>query len=841
MPTRRDFLKFSAVGLSLGSAGLVGLGGSRCGYAADARPLIDAVGAACRRLASLGWRELLLGATGAELDIAAADLKAELAKKLSRIDRSYPGFGDFAVGGSRGIEPGRPDLSLLYHSFAAPTVVADRAGVELGGFPTLAEIEAVENYVYGAAPPSLAALQERSGGRPLGVVVFALQYRNAPESVHGRHAELCFSRSGIARLGTREPLYDARARNFTATEDGRPFDFRVVPRRFAAYLAARMDGIDGGYGPQDPQPGDEKLQFWVPLHKLFPGRECIAGLELDLTFTYGLRNTQLATFHQFLDVAGLANNWRGADLENDPFVVKDAKIGSLSVRPELGAGVLEPRPAPLIETAHYQGRPLTFPVDGRYTADPANMMLGSMQVLPAAGDEGSPGYTADAFQDTQRPTAQYLNVRHRLSPDGQVENLNLRPDMEAIVSRGGYETLHYTDGTGDGWVAARCPQLEGTIQSWKPAYCMVGLPDFFPRVTQRELMNWWNADVPKPIRAALFPIEPRALSQTRIAANILLPVAFSIEDTTVTAIVSQPTDAKGPVQVPNGPWSVEKVGLPDGSPGLFDPGWETSQGIYYTDPQRPVQKFLVAHGLGSPFIEDAKLCAALGNYWPGVSPDATRVFPPDKKLSGHVYPYPSGVPLTDQEIGSAPTKDGTFMPWDGVRGPKAARFQGKSVVAYPNPVRVDYIDLAGTMTAALTARIDTPEYHARALAMEAVYWALGIHDPDFIATYGEKEAVKKVILAKAAWAVLSFRAVAADDPDLAAAVADAGIELTGDRRYYFDVFRWGREIPDPDDMHTVFVENLEQRALYVAGNIVLMRPAGGSLWTIDRSMPTSSS
>ena len=61
--------------------------------------------------------------------------------------------------------------------------------MELRGFPTLAEIEAVENYVYGVDPPTLDALRRRAAGRPLGVVVFALQYRNAPMSVHGRHAE----------------------------------------------------------------------------------------------------------------------------------------------------------------------------------------------------------------------------------------------------------------------------------------------------------------------------------------------------------------------------------------------------------------------------------------------------------------------------------------------------------------------------------------------------------------------------------------------------------------------------------------------------------------------------
>ena len=839
MTTRRTFLKYATVGVGLGGAGFLGIGGSLTATAADAQPLIDGVSAACKRLAPLGWRQLLLDVTRGELDIGAADLKGELIKPLGRVDRGYPGFGDFDSAGRRAIEPGRPDRSLLYHAFASPTVVADKAGTELQGFATLAETEAMENYVYGVRPPSLAELKERAKGRPLGVVVFAPQYRNTPMSVHGRHAELCFSRSGAARVGTLEPSYDARARNFTGLAEDKPFDFRVVPRRFAAYIAVSMDGVGQGFGPQDPQPGDEKLQFWVPLHKLFSGGECLAGLPLDMTLTYGLHNPMLAEFHRFLDIAGLENNWRGADLENPPFVAEDEEIGSFSKRPEFGPGVIEPRPQPFVETAQYQGRPLTFPVDGRYTSDPGNMQLGSMQVLPAVAELHEPRFMEDAFQDTQRPSPQYLNIRHRLLPDGKVENLNLNPDMNEIIRRGGYETLHYTDGTGDGWVAASCPQLEGDIVHWKPAYCMVGLPDFFPKVTQRELMVWWREKVPKPVRAAFWPIQPLALSQTRIAANILLPIGFSIEDTTITAVVSQPTDSAGPVQTPNGPWAVEKAGLPDGSPGLFDPGWDTSQGIYYTDPHRPVQKFLTAHALGSPFIEDAKLCAALGNYWPGVSPDATRVFPPDKKIGGTMYPYPSNVPLTDEEVGIAPTKSGQYMPWDGVRGPKTAEFEGRTVVAYPDPLRTDYIDLVGTMTAALTSRIDTPEYHARALAMEAVYWALGIHDPDFVRKYGEKEAVPKVLRAKSAWAVLSFRSVAGDDAELAAAEKAAGTRLMGERRYFFDVFRWGKEIPDPGDMHTVFVEILERRSFYVAGSTVLMRHAAGGSWKIDRSMPTS--
>jgi hypothetical protein len=663
------------------------------------------------------------------------------------------------------------------------------------------------------------------------MVVFALQYRNTPMSVHGRCAELCFARAGVARLGTIEPLYDAQARNFVGLDPERPFAFRVVPRRFAPYLAAQFKGT-GGFGPQDPLlPGDDERQFWAPIHKLFSGPECIAGLNLQVGLERGLRNDELAQFHRFLDLDGLENNWRGEDLENFPFVIKDEFIGSMSQRPDFGEGVLEPRPSPLVTPAQYKGRLLTFPVDGRYTSKPWNMQLSSMQILPASEPGPEPKYMLDASQDTQRPAPEYINIRHRVKSNGEIDNLNLRPDMNEIMSRGGYQTLHYIDAAGDGWIQPRCPQLERAVDAILPAYCMVGLPDFFPKVTQRELMVWWRDKVPKPIRDALWAIVPLALSQTRIAGNITLPAGFSIDDTTITAIVSQPTEEDGPVQSPNGPWTIEKAGMPDGAIGMYDPGWETSQGIYYRAPApEPLQKFLAGYGLGSPFIEDAKLCAALGAYWPGVAPDSTREYQPDKMIGGVVYPYPTIAPLTDEEIGSAPVEGGQYMPWDGVRGPRAATFQGRPVAAYADATRVDYIDLVGTMTAALTSRIDTEEYEARILAMEAVYWALGIHDPDI-------EPVYKVVQAKAAWAVLSFRVPKADEPGLAQAEQATGVKLSGPRRYFFHVYRWGVLSHDPDDLRIVFVDMLEQASAYVSGNTVLIQRDGGP-WRVDQSMPT---
>jgi hypothetical protein len=118
METRRDFLRLASA--SLAALLIGGVGQAR----AQPEPsLIVQLEALCRRLAPLGWQRMMLAVTGGELDITAPDLARELAKPVA-IDRTYPGFGDFALAGNRGIEPGRPDESLLYHALAAPTVVS---------------------------------------------------------------------------------------------------------------------------------------------------------------------------------------------------------------------------------------------------------------------------------------------------------------------------------------------------------------------------------------------------------------------------------------------------------------------------------------------------------------------------------------------------------------------------------------------------------------------------------------------------------------------------------------------------------------------------------------------
>jgi hypothetical protein len=831
--SRREFVKLSAFGLA--SLAVGGFGSMAQGI--PPAPLLSGVAAVCRRLAPLGWRELLLDVTGGQLDILARDLDSELLKPLSKIDRSCPGFGDFALRGSRAIEPGEPDHSLLYHALAAPTVVANRQGKKLAEFPTLAEIETIENYVYATRKATLDELRGDLRREDFGIVVFALHYRNTPMSVTGRHAQLCFSRTGITHLGTLEPAYDAERRSFANIDESRPFDFRVTPRRFAAYLAKRISGFDGKFGLQDPQAGDDVRAFWVPVHKLFSGKECLAGLDLHIEYSSGMRNDELASFHRVVQGQGLTTGWTGKDLEQHPFVIKDEKIASLSRDEDLGEGVMVPLPAPLIREAEYQGKPLTFPFHNAISRSAKNMQFSSYFVMPNAGLPVEPGYYHDADQDSPRNAPEYINVRHRVRA-GKVESLNPRPDMMDVIRKGGFDALHYIDSAGDGWVAVTCAELQSRgVTTNRPAFCLAGLPDFLPKINQRDLMRWWKTEVPQPMRATLWSVPPLALSHARIAANVELPVDFDLMDKTVTAIVSQLSGSgqdvdSAPLQTANGPLNFEKVGLPDGSPGLFDPGWDVSIGVRSMNGGDEIHKYLVGHGLGSPFIEDAKLCAALGAYWPGLAPDATRQYQPAKYLDLLLYPWPSIVPLTDEELGMVPSANGKMMSWDGVAGPKRRKMGDRDVIAYQDIEHVDYIDTIGTMTAVLTARTEPDEYKARILAMAAVYWSLGIHEGDLL----HPDNYKRLMHEKSLWAVLSFQRVAAEALDLKAISQAAKHTFTGPHIFRFEIFRWGEHSEDPGDHKVVLVEMEEEVVAYSDGRRVIKQ--SGDTWVLDATIPT---
>src|SRR6185437_10571961 len=104
--------------------------------------------------------------------------------------------------------------------------------------------------------------------------------------------------------------------------------------------------------------------------------------------------------------------------------------------------------------------------------------------------------------------------------------------------------------------------------------------------------------------------------------------------------------------------------------GVFAPGWDIS-----TDRTRASGtqvQHLAGYPLGSPFPEDAKLCAALSTFWPAVAPDSTREMEPSRgNQTGTV------APLTDEEIGQVGE-----LSWDGVPGPRVVTVNGSDSVEY---------------------------------------------------------------------------------------------------------------------------------------------------------------
>ena len=242
--------------------------------------LIDDVTAVCRRLAPAGWADLL-AAHG--LDLGAGDLAAELTRPLPGVDRSVPGFEDFALEGQRAIEPGEPARSLLFHAFASAAVTSAPDGTALGAFPTAAEIDVLESYVYGVRPPSLPEVLARASAGDTAIVVFAAEYRPAVQTPHRRHADLCLSRTGVSRVGTAPARYDGRRRGYVPTVEGDPHAIRVLPSRFAAYLAVRVPGSEADSVPMrfraatPGEPGDGTRQFWVPCTSCSTGRSACAA------------------------------------------------------------------------------------------------------------------------------------------------------------------------------------------------------------------------------------------------------------------------------------------------------------------------------------------------------------------------------------------------------------------------------------------------------------------------------------------------------------------------------------------------------------------------------------
>ena len=143
--------------------------------------------------------------------------------------------------------------------------------------------------------------------------------------------------------------------------------------------------------------------------------------------------------------------------------------------------------------------------------------------------------------------------------------------------------------------------------------------------------------------------------------------------------------------------------LTDAAADVFARGWDTSM---FRDTRGD---FFANYSLGSPFPEDAKLCAAWNSFWPAAAPD-----------TGRTFGMPTAVPLLDQELGFHPNHPKVLARvavshpgWDGEFGPFLT--SNGTQVNFASMDRSDYTSAAldGRISLGLLGQIETEEQLAR--------------------------------------------------------------------------------------------------------------------------------
>jgi hypothetical protein len=561
-------------------------------------------------------------------------------------------------------------------------------------------------------PPSIPELRTRAGGAPLAIVVFACEYRPAFQTVHQRHADMCFSRTGVARAGNLGPEYLPLARGYTSFGPAKT-DVRAIPCRYAAFVAARLRGDPKNFGPMhfrgpgtvstmgEPVTPDSDRLFWVPIHKIFPGKECIRDLKLELRYETEHRNEKLRRLHLYLKEQNIDSGFDENAIEKFPFVVSEDRLvnrqgtagGSLMISPKANA---------LSEEAFVEKERVKFK-------------------LPPAGTTSFAAYKVPPRPGGGHPAPELVYVRQGFDKYGKPETLNTRQRLLEHLFRGGFPVQAYVDYVGDGWVKLECEQLRLDVPQSLAAYSVIAPPDMFPAVKQQDILNWWTQSAPPDVKEHLFldgtgPLAPEPLSDCRLTANIAFRVATSLgktrpvfdgSDDSYPAIVSPMNSGQRSLTTVS-VYDDERVSaLPDGASGLFAPGWDISRG--QSDDENTGQSVLHLCGYGgsSPFLEDIRLCAAQSAFWPAVAPDTARIYEP-----GGFHPV---TPLPE-----------SFLGWDGLAAPKR---QGNHYIfhsiSYTEYVTRGLKGRAGFKFQDI-GKVTTKDYKTWSLLMARVYQTMGL-------------------------------------------------------------------------------------------------------------------
>ena len=674
--------------------------------------LIDDMRTVIHRLAPRGWMALM---ARHGLDLGAADLAAELNRPLldttgmSTINRSISGFEDFSTAGNKAIEPGEPARSLLYHALASSDVYPAPIGARTDAdFPTLVEMDTVENYLYSLVRKSLADFGN------VVIAVFAVQYRPGSSSVHNSHADMVYSRTGIARVGTKPMHYDPLRRSFWVEPQGGASGVAVMPARYAAFLAERRklknkDSVAHPVGGHIP--GDNTRTFLFPVHKLFPGNECLKGQNLQVSFHEHHRSEKLRKIHQLPEAKGGVPALPGFNINQPPFVRESQDL--VTLQPSGASVLLVSNPREALAEPQMQ-----------LNSNSGKREFVRFRVPAAKPGNRFPAFSSFNIQATKagRAAPEYAHIRLHVRQNGELFDVNSLDSTSykkvlttgqfegvAGVADGPLEAAHLIDNSCDGAITVQVSPRQ-PVKSFA-AVSLVAAPDFLPLVGQIDVDRWaerrnLTGDVyfsqggPAPLCYGR-DVAPNPATLDPLSG---MKPAFDRSDQanlTTAALVSRaPQGSAGTPRVKS---NVATTWLSDAAADVFEPGWDTST---FTDANG---EFYANYGLGSPFPEDAKLCAALNSFWPAAAPD-----------TGRTFGMMTALPLLDEELGFHPNHPKVLAGavangsgWDGEFGPFLSA--GGTKVNFVNIERSDYTlnALHGNIGLGLLGRIDVTEQLAR--------------------------------------------------------------------------------------------------------------------------------
>ena len=662
-----------------------------------------------------GWRQYLMRTQ--KIDIRASDLAGELSK-VRPINREEPGFADFDPSGNRAIEPGNLARSLLYHALASPDVhptLDDDSAIADRDYPTWRQLDVIENYIYSLAPFSENDLKDAVVG------VFAYEYRPRAATTHGQHADVNFSRMGIARIGTSEAVYKGSERAYTSIT-GTTGKIGVLPARYGAFLARKVKGGRDlsllGEGDGD----DGQRTFLLPFRKLFSGKECIPNRDITLSFGEHHRAEKLSRIvHGVQAINGGKGSCvpDGFDVTRPPFIRRSPDPDLVRMTP-VGAGVMiSAPPHPLVRRAEQNVGGRMLPAMFRV---PAESITGEAlsEFKPDAGAGNYRHYTAlqlpvgdvalsfEGVQvllgraDSQSRFARnfpfFVYIREEVEywkGNYNLVDLNKLNDDEfyRYVRNGIYYAAMFEDSTSDGCVVAFVDGLGSNLESC-PAFSVVAPLTFFPRSVELDLERWtlqhpdmFHQGDSRPLCEGRFYANPSIVLPTRDGDPSATP-AFREQDNTIAAVVGKPPGARN---APSAAPELRKVFrtsfMTDAASNVFFPGWDVTIASRTGD-IADKNFFYTTYGMGSPYPEDVKFCAAANGFWPTASPDAGRTF--------HRSDSPTSIFLVDDELGyhpSHPAAKGDQPGWDGGYGPffQLDARTGAPGVNFANLDRVDYV------------------------------------------------------------------------------------------------------------------------------------------------------